>query len=100
MLEPVNVSMESLNLITLDPMLIAVAGALTILIIDLAKDGLHKSLYVMVALLFLLLDFLFHLTQQAIHAFFLYDRFIATAIVADQANLFYDNIINQPFFIL
>lgn len=57
MLEPVNVSMESLNLVTLAPMLIAVAGALTILVIDMAKEGLNRSLYVMVALLFLLLDF-------------------------------------------
>ena len=56
MLESVNVSLESLNLVTLAPMLIAVAGALTILVIDLIKGGLNKSLYVMVSLLFLLLD--------------------------------------------
>jgi NADH-quinone oxidoreductase subunit N len=57
MLEAVNVSMESLNLATLAPMLIAVAGALSILVIDLAREGLHKSFYVMVSLLFLVLDF-------------------------------------------
>jgi len=56
MLEPVNVSLASLNLATLAPMLIAIIGALSILMIDLVKEGLHKSLYVMIALLFLLLD--------------------------------------------
>lgn len=56
MLEAVNVSWESLNLATLAPMLIAIVGALTILVIDLAKTGLHKSFYVMISLLFLLLD--------------------------------------------
>ena len=57
MLEPVNVSLESLNLVTLAPMLIAIAGALTILVIDLVKSNLNKSMYVMISLLFLLLDF-------------------------------------------
>ncbi len=56
MLEPVNVSLASLNLATLAPMVIAIVGALSILVIDMVKEGLHKSLYVMVALLFLLLD--------------------------------------------
>ncbi len=56
MLEPITVSLASLNVTTMAPMLIAIVGALTILSIDLFKDGLHKSLYVMVALLFLLLD--------------------------------------------
>jgi NADH-quinone oxidoreductase subunit N len=56
MLEPVNVSLASLNLATLAPMLIAIVGALSILVIDLVKGGLHKSLYVMISLLFLLLD--------------------------------------------
>ena len=57
MLEPVNVSLESLNLATLAPMLIAIGGALTILIIDMCKEGLNKSLYVMLSVLFLLIDF-------------------------------------------
>lgn len=57
MLEAVNVSFGDLNVVTLVPMLIAIVGALTILVIDLAKEGLHKSFYVMVSLLFLLLDF-------------------------------------------
>ena len=57
MLEAVNVSFGELNLATLAPMLIAITGALSILVVDLAKSGLHKSFYVMVSLLFLLLDF-------------------------------------------
>ncbi|NPA84366.1 MAG: NADH-quinone oxidoreductase subunit NuoN [Epsilonproteobacteria bacterium] len=56
MMEPISVSLESLNLETLYPMLIAVAGGLTILIIDLIKENMHKSLYVMLSILFLLLD--------------------------------------------
>ncbi len=57
MLEPVNISLESLNLSTLTPMLIPIVGALIILCIDLIKSGLDKSLYVMLSLLFLLMDF-------------------------------------------
>lgn len=56
MLEPISVSLASLNIGTLTPMLIAIVGALTILCIDLFKEGLDKSLYVMVGLLFLLID--------------------------------------------
>ncbi len=56
-MEAINIAFDSLNLVTLSPMLIAIAGALTILVMDLFKGGLHKSLYVMVALLFLVLDF-------------------------------------------
>ncbi|MBV5320228.1 MAG: NADH-quinone oxidoreductase subunit NuoN [Sulfuricurvum sp.] len=56
MLEPIHVSLASLNIATLAPMLIAIVGALTMLVIDMAKGGLHKSLYVMISLLFLLLD--------------------------------------------
>ena len=57
MLSPVNVSLESLNLMTLAPMLIPIVGALLILIIDIIKGGLDKTLYVMISVLFLLLDF-------------------------------------------
>jgi len=57
MLSPINVSLESLNLITLAPMLIAIAGGLTILVIDLLNDKLHKTLYVMLTLLVLFVDF-------------------------------------------
>jgi NADH-quinone oxidoreductase subunit N len=52
----INISIDSLNLSTLAPMLAVIGGALTILVMDLVKGGLHKSLYVMVSLLFLLLD--------------------------------------------
>ena len=57
MLQPINVSLESLNLITLAPMLIAIAGGLIILMIDLINEKLHKSLYVMLTLLILFIDF-------------------------------------------
>ena len=57
MLEPVNISLESLNLMTLVPMLIPIIGALLILIVDMIKGGLDKSLYVMLSLLFLIVDF-------------------------------------------
>jgi NADH-quinone oxidoreductase subunit N len=57
MLEPINVSFESLNLITLAPMLIAIAGGLIILIIDLINSKLDKSLYVMLTILILFIDF-------------------------------------------
>ncbi len=57
MLEPINVSLESLNLITLAPMLIAIAGGLIILIIDLLNEKLDKSLYVMLTVLILFVDF-------------------------------------------
>jgi len=57
MLQPINVSLESLNLITLAPMLIAIAGGLIILILDLINDKLHKSLYVMLTILMLVIDF-------------------------------------------
>ena len=57
MLEPIHVSLESLNLITLAPMLIAIAGGLIILILDLINGKLHKSLYVMMTVLILFIDF-------------------------------------------
>jgi NADH-quinone oxidoreductase subunit N len=56
MLEPVKVSLEALNLATLMPMLIAIVGGLIILTIDLIKDSLHKSLYVMLTILIILID--------------------------------------------
>jgi NADH-quinone oxidoreductase subunit N len=57
MLEPVNVSLESLNLMTLTPMLIPIIGALLILVVDLFKADQHKSLYVMLSIVFLAMDF-------------------------------------------
>ncbi|MCF6339241.1 MAG: NADH-quinone oxidoreductase subunit NuoN [Sulfurimonas sp.] len=56
-MNPVDISIESLNLITLAPMVIPIIGALFILIIDMFKGGLDKSLYVMLSLLFLFMDF-------------------------------------------
>ncbi|MBA1437608.1 MAG: NADH-quinone oxidoreductase subunit NuoN [Epsilonproteobacteria bacterium] len=58
MLEPINISLESLNLMTLAPMLIPIIGALLILVVDLFQASLHKSLYVVLALLFLGVDFI------------------------------------------
>jgi NADH-quinone oxidoreductase subunit N len=57
MLSPVNVSIESLNLATLAPMIIPIVGALLILVVDLFKSGQDKSLYVMLSLLVLGIDF-------------------------------------------
>jgi len=57
MLEPVNVSLESLNLMTLAPMLIPIIGALLILVVDIFKSGLDKTLYVVLSILFLMMDF-------------------------------------------
>jgi NADH-quinone oxidoreductase subunit N len=48
--------MESLNLGTLAPMLVAIAGGLGILIIDLIKKDLDKTLYVMLSVLILVVD--------------------------------------------
>ncbi|MDF1874783.1 NADH-quinone oxidoreductase subunit NuoN [Sulfurimonas sp. SAG-AH-194-I05] len=57
MLEPVNISLESLNIVTLYPMLIPVIGALLILCIDIFKGGLDRTLYVAITLLVLFIDF-------------------------------------------
>ncbi len=57
MLSPVNISLDSLNLVTLAPMLIPFIGALMILAIDIFRGGLDKSLYVVISILFLALDF-------------------------------------------
>ena len=68
MLEPVNISLESLNLVTLYPMLIPVIGALLILIIDIFKGGLDKTLYIAIAILFLFIDFSVLLTASNVFA--------------------------------
>ncbi len=57
MLEPIVVTLEELNLITLVPMCIAIFGALLIICIDLVKERLDKSFYLMITLLFLAVDF-------------------------------------------
>jgi NADH-quinone oxidoreductase subunit N len=56
MLEAVNISFESLNMVTLLPMLIAISGALVILVIDLLKPEMDKSIYIVLTILFLLGD--------------------------------------------
>jgi len=56
MLEPISVSVASLNLATLAPMLILISGGLVILCIDLIAKNLSKQLYVILSILFLLLD--------------------------------------------
>lgn len=54
--EPINISLESLNLGTLAPMAIAIIGALSILLTDLFNKNKHKSLYVIIVTLFLIFD--------------------------------------------
>jgi len=56
MIVPISVSIEELNLPTLFPMMVAIIGALLILCIDLAVKNLHKSLYVMLTILVLIID--------------------------------------------
>jgi len=55
-IDPKSITMDVLNLSTLMPMLIAIAGGLVILTIDLVKENIHKSLYVMLTILILLVD--------------------------------------------
>lgn len=57
MIPAVNIDFASLNIGTLAPMMVAIVGALVILCIDLANKKLDKSLYVMLAVLFLIIDF-------------------------------------------
>ena len=56
MIEPISIDMATLNLPSLAPMLIAIVGALAILCIDLVTKNLHKSLYVMLTILILVID--------------------------------------------
>ncbi len=56
MLEPISISLEELNLGTLAPMAVALIGAVSILLTDLFNKGKHKSLYVMIVILFLVFD--------------------------------------------
>ncbi len=51
------IDINSLNLFTLAPMLITIGGGLLILIIDLIKENLHKSLYVVISILVLFVSF-------------------------------------------
>lgn len=56
MIPPISIDLESLNISSLAPMLVAIVGALTILCIDLVNKKLDKSLYIMLGILFLLVD--------------------------------------------
>ena len=56
MIEPISIDMAMLNLPSLAPMLVAIVGALAILCIDLVTKNLHKSLYVMLTVLILIVD--------------------------------------------
>jgi NADH-quinone oxidoreductase subunit N len=56
MLEPINISLDTLNLGTIAPMVIAIIGALSILLTDLFNKDKHKSLYVILVVLFLIFD--------------------------------------------
>ena len=56
MIPPINIDVAALNLPSLAPMLIAIVGALVILCIDLLTKNLHKSLYVMLTVLVLIID--------------------------------------------
>lgn len=57
MLESLNISLESLNFFSIFPMLLAIIGALVILIIDLCLKSSNRQLYAMLTLLVLCLDF-------------------------------------------
>ena len=56
MIPAIEVDFASLNIQTLAPMLVAIVGALAILCIDLANKSLDKSLYIILTVLFLLVD--------------------------------------------
>ena len=56
MINSISIDFASLNLASLAPMSIAIVGALIILCIDLATKNLHKSLYIILTMLFLIVD--------------------------------------------
>ena len=56
MLETFSVSLESLNIFSIFPMLIAIVGALIILIVDMCLKTTNKQLYTMLTILFLGMD--------------------------------------------
>ena len=57
MIPAVSIEFSTLNFGTLIPMIVAIVGALTILCIDLFSKKLDRSLYIMMAILFLVIDF-------------------------------------------
>ena len=54
MLEPINISLDSLNLGTIAPVSVAIIGALGILLTDIFNKNKHKSLYIILVVLFLI----------------------------------------------
>ena len=56
MLEPISIDYASLNLASLAPVAIAIIGALSILLTYMFNKGGHKSLYVILVVLFLTFD--------------------------------------------
>jgi NADH-quinone oxidoreductase subunit N len=56
MITPISIDIASLNLPSLTPMLVAIVGALVILCLDLVVKNLEKQLYVVLTILFLLID--------------------------------------------
>jgi len=56
MLEPISISLGSLNITSLLPMVITAFGALTIICIDLMTKTLSRSFYTMLTVLFILLS--------------------------------------------
>ncbi len=56
MIQPISISFDQLNILTIMPMAVAIFGALTILVIDLFTNKLHKSFFVMLTILFLMID--------------------------------------------
>lgn len=57
MIEPISIDLASLNIPSLVPMMVAIVGALSIICIDLVNKNLDKSLYIVLAMLFLAVDF-------------------------------------------
>jgi NADH-quinone oxidoreductase subunit N len=55
-LQPISIDLASLNLNSLTPMLVAIVGALVILVLDLAKENLSKAFYTMITVIFLVMD--------------------------------------------
>lgn len=56
MLEIFSVPLESLNIFSIFPMLVAIVGGLLILVVDMCLKSTNKQLYTMLAILFLGLD--------------------------------------------
>jgi NADH-quinone oxidoreductase subunit N len=56
MIPAVSIDIEALNLASLVPMLIIIAGGLLIICIDLFKKDLHKSIYTILTILFIGID--------------------------------------------